>query len=43
MYCLFSIPILNIIKTRGVIILFHIKKFVHIGLTNQKVQPKTKK
>jgi len=26
-YCLFSIPILNIIQTRGVIIKFHINKF----------------
>jgi hypothetical protein len=27
----------------GVVIQFHIKKFVHMGWTNQKGQPKTKK
>jgi hypothetical protein len=29
-YCLFSIPILNAIETRGVVINFHIKIFVHM-------------
>jgi len=36
MYCLFSIPILNTIKTKGVVIQFHIKKFMHMGLAYQK-------
>jgi hypothetical protein len=35
-YCLFSIPILNNTKTRGVVIKFHIQKFVHMGWANQK-------
>jgi hypothetical protein len=30
-------------KNNGVVIQFHIKKFVHMGWANQKVQPKTKK
>jgi hypothetical protein len=30
-------------KQGGVVILFHIKKFVHMGWANQKAQPKTKK
>jgi len=28
---------------KGVVIQFHIKKFVHMGWTNQKARPKTKK
>jgi len=31
------------INKGGVAIQFHIKKFVHMGWANQKVQPKTKK
>ncbi len=30
-------------KQKGVPMQFHIKKFVHMGWANQKVQPKTKK
>jgi hypothetical protein len=30
-------------KQRGVVIQFHIMKFVHMGWTNQKAQSKTKK
>jgi len=30
-------------KQGGVVIQFHIKKFVHMGWINQKGQPKTKK
>jgi hypothetical protein len=26
----------------GVVIQFHVKRFVHMGLTNEKVQPKKK-
>jgi hypothetical protein len=42
-YCLFSVPILNTISTRGMIIKFQIKKVVHMGWANQKAQPKTKR
>jgi dipeptide/tripeptide permease len=30
-------------KQGGVVIQFHIKKFMHMGWANQKAQPKTKK
>ncbi len=38
-----SILFWTLYKQWGVIIQFHIKKFVHMGWSNQKVQPKTKK
>jgi dipeptide/tripeptide permease len=30
-------------KQGGVVVQFHMKKFVHMGWANQKVQPKTEK
>jgi len=42
-YCLFSFLFWTLYKQGGVHIQFHIKKFVHMGWANQKVQPKTKK
>jgi dipeptide/tripeptide permease len=39
----FSFLFWTLYKQRGVVIQFHIKKFVHMGWTNQKVQYKTKK
>jgi hypothetical protein len=35
-YCLFSIPSLNIMWTKGVVTQFHIKKCVHMGWAIQK-------
>ncbi len=39
----FSFPIWTLYKQKGVVIQFHIKKFVHMGWANQKARPKTKK
>jgi hypothetical protein len=37
-----SFPIWTLYKQKGVVIQFHIKKFMHMGWANQKVWPKTK-
>jgi len=39
----FSFPIWTLYKQKGVGMQFHIKKFVHMGWTNQKARPKIKK
>jgi dipeptide/tripeptide permease len=39
----FSFIFWTLYKQGGVVIRFHIKKFVHMGWSNQKAQPKTKK